>query len=165
MQKTPGDTRPHTRPHYRERLSPSLWAIVSAAVVAPMAALVLAPLNATVSLFAGVVVAVAVVAFMISGAPLVEVRDGELRAGRAHIALRLLGEPTGVTGDDSRAARGPGLDPRSWHVIRGGIDGLIIVPVEDPDDPTPSWVISTRTPDRLAAAIRSAQTTPRTPSR
>ncbi|HEY6113086.1 MAG TPA: DUF3093 family protein, partial [Gaiellaceae bacterium] len=62
---------------------------------------------------------------------------------------------------------GVGLDPRSWHVIRGGIDGLVTIPVIDPDDPTPAWALSTRTPDRLAAAVRRAQSvaTPRTPRR
>ena len=58
---------------------------------------------------------------------------------------------------EARRVRGPGLDPRDWHVIRGGIDGVVRVTVEDPDDPTPSWVLSTRTPDRLAAAIRRSQ--------
>ena len=61
--------------------------------------------------------------------------------------------------------RGPGLDPRSWHVIRGGIDGIVVIDVTDPDDPTPVWVISSRTPDRFAAALRLAQATRRTPSR
>jgi hypothetical protein len=42
---------------------------------------------------------------------------------------------------------------------------VVIVEITDLDDPAPSWVISTRTPDRLAAALRRAQTTPRTPSR
>ena len=88
-----------------------------------------------------------------------------LRAGRAHIDVALLGEPAIMIGDQARHARGPGLDPRSWHVIRGGIDGVVVTAVTDPDDPTPSWVISSRTPDRLAAAIRVAQATQRTPSR
>jgi hypothetical protein len=157
MQKTQSDARLQSPPSYRERLSPSLWAIVSAAVVAPMAALVFVPLNTTVSLVAGIVVAVAVVTFMLTGAPVVEVRDGELRAGRAHIPVEWLGEPEPFTGDDARRVRGYGLDPRSWHVIRGGIDGAVVVPVTDPDDPTPTWVVSTRTPDRLVAAIRRAQ--------
>ena len=51
------------------------------------------------------------------------------------------------------------------HLIRGGIDGVVIVAITDPDDPAPSWVLSTRTPDRLAAAVRRAQATPRTPCR
>jgi hypothetical protein len=42
-------------------------------------------------------------------------------------------------------------------LLRGGIDGVVTIPLADPDDPTPSWVISTRTPDRLSAAIRRQQ--------
>ncbi len=97
--------------------------------------------------------------------PSIDVRDGVLRAGRAHIETHFTGEVTVLTGEDARHARGPGLHPRSWHLIRGGIDGLVVVEITDPDDPAPSWVLSTRTPDRLAAALRAAQVTPRTPSR
>lgn len=157
MQKTQND--PRVSPAYRERLSPSLWAIVSAAVVAPMAALMFVPLDKTLALVAGIVVAIAVVTFMISGAPSIEVSGGILRAGRAHIDVRLLGDPEEFTGEDARRARGQDLDPRDWHLIRGGMDGVVRMPVRDPDDPTPHWVLSTRTPDRLAAAIRRAQTT------
>jgi len=38
---------------------------------------------------------------------------------------------------------------------------VVIVPITDPDDPVSSWMLSSRTPDRLAAAIRSARTDPR----
>lgn len=145
-----------TQGSYRERLTPSLWTFVSAMVVAPMAALVFAPLNRVVALAAGLVVGAAVIALLIALSPVVEVKDGRLRAGRAHIDARLLGRPTMHEGEDAREQRGPQLDPRSWHLIRGGIDGLVVVPLEDPDDPVTSWVISTRTPDRLAAALRRA---------
>jgi hypothetical protein len=150
---------------YRERLGPSLWLLVSAAVAAPMAALVFAPLDTTVALVVGLVVGVAIIGVLIAGAPVLQVRDGTLRAGRAHIDVSLLGEPVVLVDEQARHARGSGLDPRSWHVIRGGIEGLVVVPVKDPDDPTPVWVISSRTPDRFAAALRRAQATRRTPSR
>ncbi|MBM3714539.1 MAG: DUF3093 domain-containing protein [Actinobacteria bacterium] len=150
---------------YRERLSPSLWALVAAALCGPMAALVFSPLDTTVALVIGLVVAVAIVATLVALSPVVEVRDGELRAGRAHIAVDLLGEPVGVVADEARTARGSGLNRRAWHVIRGGIDGIVTVPVTDPEDPTPSWVVSTRTPDRLIAAIQRAQVRLRTPRR
>lgn len=150
---------------YRERLSPSLWTIVSAAVVAPMAALVFAPLDQTVSLMVGIAVALAVVWLLLAASPVVEVRGGELRAGRAHIPVTLLGAPAVLTGEEARHGRGPGLDARAWHLIRGGIDGLVRVPVTDPDDPAVEWVIASRTPDRLAAAIRRSQATLRTPHR
>jgi hypothetical protein len=111
------------------------------------------------------VVAVGVIALLIALSPVIEVDGGRLRAGRAHIDVRFLGEPSPHVGEDARTQRGPGLDSRSWHLIRGGIDGIVVVPLDDPDDPVPSWVISTRTPDRLAAALRRAKATPRTPGR
>jgi hypothetical protein len=146
---------------YRERLTPSLWALVAAAVVAPMAALVFAPFDATVALVIGVIVGVAAVTLLIMLSPLIAVGDGMLRAGRAHIDVSLLGEPVPLTAEAARTARGPGLDPRGWHLIRGGIDGLVVVSNIDPDDPVPTWTISSRTPDRLAAAIVGAQSAPR----
>lgn len=149
----------HATASYRERLSPSLWLIVSAGVVAPMAALVFVRIDAAFSLVIGVAVAVAVIAALIGLAPRIEVSNGTLRAGRAHIDVRLLGAPTALAGDQARAARGVDLDTHGWHLIRGGIDGLVVVPVRDQDDPTTSWTISTRTPERLAAIIARAQRT------
>ena len=149
----------------RERLGPSLWILVAAALAAPMVALVLTPVDTTVALVIGVAVGVLLVGILIAAAPVVEVRDGELRAGRAHIGVEFLGEPAVHAGDEARHARGAGLDPRSWHLIRGGIDGVVVIPVTDADDPTTAWVISSRTPDRLAAAVRRARIRRRTPSR
>ncbi|BDV30648.1 DUF3093 domain-containing protein [Microbacterium terricola] len=165
MQKTAARDGRTTAVDYRERLSPSLWAIVSAAVCAPMAALVFAPLDATVSLTVGVVVGVLIILVMVAASPVVRVKDGVLFAGRAHIDVALLGTPRALTGEEARHARGGGLPAHAWHVIRGGIDGILTIDVEDADDPAPTWVISSRTPDRLAAAVRRAQATRRTPGR
>src|SRR5690606_2365726 len=41
---------PETRPLYRERLSPSLWLLASAAVVAPMVSLTFVPVGAVFAL-------------------------------------------------------------------------------------------------------------------
>lgn len=142
---------------YRERLSPSLWALLSAAVAAPMVALVFVPLDATVALIAGVAVAVALIAALVLLSPVVEVSGGELRVGRAHIPVSFLGEANGATGEDARHLRGPGLPRESWHLLRGGIDGVVRVAVTDERDPVGEWIFSTRTPDRVIAAIRRAQ--------
>lgn len=165
MQKTARSVRAGARRDYHERLSPSLWVIVSAAVAAPMAALVIAPIDTTLALVGGLAVGIAIVALLIAASPVVEVHDGVLRAGRAHIDLRYTGDVTVLSGPEAQHARGPGLHPRSWHLIRGGIDGLAVIDITDPDDPAPSWVISSRTPDRLAVAVRRAQITRRTPGR
>ncbi len=141
------------RADYRERLTPSLWILASAAVIGPMASLVLAPLDPTAALVAGAAIGLLVIVGLVALSPVVEVRDGVLRAGRARIDVKWLGDPLILRGEDARQARGPGLDRNSWLLIRGGIDGLAVIPLEDPDDPIGSWVVSTRTPDRLAAAI------------
>lgn len=156
MQNTMTTTRVRSADDYRERLGPSLWVIVSAAVVAPMAALVLTPVDTTVALAVGAGIGVLAIALLVWVSPVVRVADGRVFAGRAWIAAHYLGEPVALAGDEARIARGPGLDATAWHVIRGGIDGVVVVPVLDADDPARAWVISSRTPDRLAAAIRRA---------
>lgn len=89
------------------------------------------------------------------GSTKVEVSGGELRAGDAHIPLDLLGEAEIIPPEDRRKAMGPHLDPAAYVVHRGWVKPLVRVRVTDPDDPTPYWMISTRRPDELVAAIKS----------
>lgn len=145
------------RPHYRERLAPSLWLLVTVAVAGPMVSLVFVPIGSTVALMLGAAVSALLVLGFIAATPVVAVEGTTLRAGRAQIDAKFLGDPVALTGEDARQARGPGLPARGWHLIRGGIDGVVVVPNLDVDDPVDAWTISTRTPDRLAAAIRAAQ--------
>lgn len=153
MQNLPAETRPR----YRERLSPSLRLLATVALAGPMVSLIFVPVGSTAALIAGALVSALLVAALVAATPVVAVSGSTLFAGRAHIDARYLGEPVALTGDDARAARGTALPARGWHLIRGGIDGVVVVPVVDPDDPVESWTISTRTPDRLAAAIRAAR--------
>ena len=89
------------------------------------------------------------------GSTKVEVADGELRAGEAHIPLALLGEVEIIAPQDRRKTMGPHLDPAAYVVHRGWVKPLVRVRVTDPEDPTPYWIISTRHPEELAAAIKS----------
>ncbi len=151
------NTATAARPRYRERLAPSLWLLVTVALAGPMVSLIFVPIGSTVALVLGALVSAALVLAFISLAPVVSVEDGVLRAGRAHIDVALLGEPLALDGAEARQARGPELPARGWHLIRGGIDGVVVVPNLDDADPVVAWTISSRTPDRLAAAIRAAK--------
>ncbi|QHC58962.1 DUF3093 domain-containing protein [Rathayibacter sp. VKM Ac-2760] len=141
-------------PSYRERLWPAPWLFVSTALVIPASILVFAPIN----LFAGVVVALVLyggtVATLLATSPTIEVADGELRAGRAHIPLELVGTPTAFAGEKAFAQRGPRLDARAFLVIRGWVRDVVRVPIDDPADPTPYWLLSSRRPNDVVAAIR-----------
>lgn len=145
------------RSRYRERLTPSLRLLVTVALAGPMVSLIFVPVGSTVALVVGAAVSALLVTAFIVATPVIAIDDTILRSGRAHIDVRFLGEPVALTGEDARLARGTGLPARSWHLIRGGIDGIVIIPNTDPDDPIQAWTISSRTPDRLAAAIRAAR--------
>jgi hypothetical protein len=146
---------PMTR--YRERLWPAPWLLIASALVIPASMLVLAP----ISMPAGVVTAILLyggcVALFLVGAPTIEVDERMLRAGRARVPLEMLGEPHVFTGAEATLERGQRLDARAWLLIRGSIDPVVRVPVHDPADPTPYWLISTRRPQELAAAIQGSR--------
>ncbi|MCE7480798.1 MULTISPECIES: DUF3093 family protein [Actinomycetes] len=148
---------PDTLVRYRERLSPSLWLLVTAAVIGPMVALTFTPLGSLLALLIGAAAAVLLIVGLIAASPAVSVTGTVLRTGRAHIDARWLGSGVALVGDEAREARGTALPARGWHLIRGGIDGIVVIQNTDPDDPVTSWTISTRTPDRLLAAIQDAQ--------
>lgn len=87
------------------------------------------------------------------GSTLVEVTDGQLRAGRARIPTRLLGTPEQLDKDTTRRALGVEADARAYLLTRPYLKRSVRVPVRDPADPTPYWLVTTRHPDRLAAAL------------
>ena len=44
-------------------------------------------------------------------------------------------------------------------MIRGWVDPVVRVGIEDPDDPVPYWLISTRRPEDLIRALDEARRT------
>ncbi|MEU7480911.1 DUF3093 domain-containing protein [Lentzea sp. NPDC042327] len=89
------------------------------------------------------------------GSTKVEVSGGELHVGEAHIPLELLGEVEVIAPEARRAAMGRELDPAAFVLHRGWVKPMVRVRVTDPEDPTPYWLVSTRHPERLAAALKA----------
>jgi hypothetical protein len=142
---------------YRERLLPGPWTFISTALVIPASLLVFLPINTTVGVIVAVVMYIACVAALIATSPIIEVTDGEFHAGRARLPLANVGEATGYTQAEATLERGRHLDARAWLVIRGWVDPVVKVEVLDDRDPAPYWLVSTRKPSALIAAISSAQ--------
>jgi hypothetical protein len=142
---------------YRERLWPSPWIIVIAALAIPASLLTFAAIDVVVGAITGLALFAGVVLLATLSAPTIEVANGVLRAGNARIPLSFVGEVTVARRDDARHARGPGLDARAHIVLRPDIDPIARIDLLDPDDPAPYWVVSTRQPERLAAAISAAR--------
>lgn len=142
---------------FRERLWPALWWYPIIALIVPATLLVFEP----ISLIAGVVTATALVTgslvLLIGSAPTIRVADGALQAGKARIPVALIGDMRAAAGEDARAERGPLLDARAWLLLRGDVGPVVRLEITDPEDPTPYWVVSTRRPEELIAAISVAR--------
>jgi hypothetical protein len=138
---------------YRERLWPAWWVFLATALVIPASLLVFLPISQVAGVISAVVLYGAIVAVLLATSPLIEVDDRMLRVGRAHIDRSFLGEVTAHTGKDAVLERGQRLDARAYLVLRGWIPGVAHIPLNDPSDPTPYWLVSTRDPEGLAAAL------------
>ncbi|WP_375475533.1 DUF3093 domain-containing protein [uncultured Jatrophihabitans sp.] len=87
----------------------------------------------------------------------VEVVEGELRVRGAHLPLRYVTGSIGLDGPTLRRVVGREGDPAAHVSIRPWIGPGVQVWIDDEDDPTPYWVVSTRHPDRLVGALRAAR--------
>ena len=79
--------------------------------------------------------------------------DGVLHAGQARVPLTELGPAEALDKEATRRVHGVDADARAFLVTRPYISRSVRVAVRDPRDPTPYWLISSRHPRQLAAAL------------
>lgn len=156
---TPGAAAPGTDgPAYHERLSvPWRWWALSTMFLASVLLAFLVAMPAAVALGAVAVMALGVGALFLGyGAAVVSVHDGVLTAGSARIPVDYLAAPEALDVAATRAVIGVDANARAFHVIRPYLKRSVKVHVVDPSDPTPYWLITTRHPRRLTAALVAA---------
>ncbi|MDM4718082.1 DUF3093 domain-containing protein [Micromonospora sp. WMMA1363] len=87
----------------------------------------------------------------------VAVRDGELRVDDARLPARFVADVVPLDAAGRREVLGVGADPLAFVVQRPWVAGAVQVVLDDPADPTPFWVVSTRRPVELATALIAAR--------
>ncbi len=83
----------------------------------------------------------------------IDVDSEALHAGAASLAVGHLGQVEILHRADYRNRLGVGADARAHLVTRPYLDRGVLVHVRDDTDPTPYWLISSRRPEALAAAL------------
>lgn len=130
----------------------------------------------------GVLVAACLAALLLSGHAAVEVREGELVAGRWRLPLGCAGEVTALDEDQTRQLRGPRADPRAFVLTRPYLRRAVYIEITREPGPAagsglarrarlraplprraaaspggPYWLLGSRHPAELAAAIEESR--------
>jgi hypothetical protein len=109
----------------------------------------------------GLVGAQAVVTCLLLGTAIRLQLDGtELRVGRAVLDLAYVSAVRGLEAAATAVRTGPEADARAHLVLRPYVRTAVELTLDDPVDPVPYWIVSTRQPTRLAEAVAAALTDP-----
>jgi hypothetical protein len=81
--------------------------------------------------------------------------ETELWVGDAHLPVSVISRSAEVPRSAKSAALGRQLDPAAYVLHRAWVGPMVLIVLDDPDDPTPYWLVSCRHPDRVLSALRS----------
>jgi Protein of unknown function (DUF3093) len=87
----------------------------------------------------------------------IEVTGAVLRAGKDTLALSDVGEVVPLDERQALLLRGPQADPAAHLLLRPYLKRAVYVGLADAAGPVPYWLVATRHPEQLAAAIESAR--------
>jgi hypothetical protein len=144
---------------YRERLrAPVSWWITGMAVMFMFGSLVWFGFPLWVAAVTyGTLFALTAALFLNWGRAAIEIYGGQLLANGSQLALADAGEVRDLDEAQTRVMRGPRADPRAHMLIRPYLRKAVYVEVTSPDSAAPYWLLFTRRPEQLAAAIESAR--------
>ena len=77
----------------------------------------------------------------------------ELLVGRAHLPVDVIARAAEVPASAKSAALGRQLDPAAFVQHRPWVRAMVLIVLDDLEDPTPYWLISARNPAKLLAAL------------
>ena len=144
---------------YRERLFvPTLWWVASMLTMLTFGAIVWTgfDLGITLAVFA-VLIGLTAALLLNWGRATIEIAEGELRVGKDRLPLADTGQVRPLDEAQARALRGPHADPRAYVLIRPYLRLAVYVEVTRPGASTPYWLLATRQPAELAAAIEQSR--------
>jgi hypothetical protein len=144
------------QPVFRERLLPRWWVVGIIDALIAMVAVAYGAAFGTglgVIIFIGAAILVSVLLYI--SAPVISVTGQELVAGRARLPRSSIVTTHALDGDQARAARGPQADARTYVLLRAWRSSkAVLIQIQDPADPHPAWLLTSRDPAALVAALQ-----------
>lgn len=140
---------------YRERLLvPVSYWLITVPVVVTLGAEAYFFVDGIIPPLVIIMLYLIVAAFLVNwSSATIEVTDGVLRAGRDTLRLSEADEVIALDDKQAMALRGPRADPAAHILLRPYLKRAVYVGLADPGQGVPYWLIATRHPAELAAAI------------
>lgn len=143
---------------YREWVGPSpTWWVLSALFSLSWLAAVGFYLGPVAGVIAFVCSQGLVTAVFLGTAVRLDLAGDELRVGRAVLELAYVSAVAGLDPAATVERSGPKADVRAHLVLRPYVRSSLELTLNDPADPVPYWLISTRRPAALAQAVETAR--------
>ena len=148
------------RPRYAERLRVPWWswppALLAGAIVALEFSIGVGWLPGWLPF--AVLLPLTVVVMLWLNRIRITVTATEFQVADARLPIALIADVVALDADGKREVLGVGSNPLAFVVQRPWIGPAVQILLDDPADPTPYWVVSTRHPVELAGLLLDART-------
>jgi hypothetical protein len=146
-------TELRNEPRYSEWVLPNWTSFLPTLAIFPTMWLTFLPINVSVGFWSGIALTALVVLLMIAKSARVEVSGGSLKVANAQIERKFITSVEVIDADQGFFERGSGLDTRACIHFQGSVKTLAKVWINDPEDPAPYWLFSTRNPAELKRVL------------
>jgi hypothetical protein len=142
---------------FRERLTvPVMWWVLAGLFSLSVLIAVGAYLGPAWGVGASLATLLVAAAIFGSASIVISIDEQEIRVGRATIEHAYIAACRALSAEETRRRTGIEADARAHLVVRPYVKAAVEITLDDPEDPVPYWLVSTRRPQQLAAAMQGA---------
>ena len=139
---------------FKEVLRPPIWVLTFIYfLLLSLVIAIWAAFDGTTTVYAFVVATVAITYLAFAMRSNIYINGKELRIDRAHIEVKYLGKVTVLDGHAMRLLRTRDADPAAFLAIKFWASTGVKIEVNDPRDPTPYWLITSKRGGEIAALL------------
>lgn len=135
---------------YSERVFPGLSFFLATLFVPTALYLIVLAFDDLWALVTFVVCEVSIISIGLLGAPTLVLSKESLSIGKVQIPTQYISGISAIPASNQQSEKGPKLHPAAYVRFQAGVKGLLKIELNDPADPTPYWLISSRNPELLA---------------
>ena len=139
---------------FKEVLRPPIW--VLAFIYFLLLSLVIAiwaAFGGLATIYTFVIATIAIIYLALKMGATISISADELRIDGAHIEIKYLGAVTVLDASMMKALRTRDADPAAYLAIKFWTPAGVKIEVNDPRDPTPYWLITSKRGEEIAALL------------